>query len=151
MLLKQDCDLGKTYTNCTAMVRLLLQNKDLVFFVVVPPKALAIFRKELSTKLGVSYSEISSQNKINNNSRIYLVANTRLKDIIPIISKLQAKGYKLGMLLDEGHILQSTNNDFTKLLWSIRKSFTVFWIATATPCGNDIYGIYIIFIKYNSC
>ena len=142
MLLKQDCDLGKTYTNCTAMVRLLLQNKDLVFFVVVPPKALAIFRKELSTKLGVSYSEISSQNKINNNSRIYLVANTRLKDIIPIISKLQAKGYKLGMLLDEGHILQSTNNDFTKLLWSIRKSFTVFWIATATPCGNDIYGIY---------
>ena len=134
--------LGKTYTNCTAIVRLLLQHKNLVFFIVVPPKALAVFRKELSTKLNVSYSEISSQNKINKNSRIYLVANTRLKDIVPIVHKLIDKDYKLGMLLDEGHILQSTDNEFTKLLWSIRKNFSVFWIATATPCGNDIYGLY---------
>ena len=103
--------IGKTFTNCTALVRLLLQHKDLVFFIVVPPKALAVFRKELTTKLGVSYSEIN-------------------------------KKYKLGMLLDEGHILQSTDNEFTKSLWAIRKHFVVFWIATATPCGNDIYGLY---------
>jgi superfamily II DNA or RNA helicase len=134
--------LGKTYTNCTAMVRLLLQNKDLVFFVVVPPKALAIFRKELSTKLNVSFSEISSQNKENKNSRIYLVSSTRLKDVVPVVYKLQEKNYKLGLLLDEGHILQSDDNTFTKLLWSIRKCFAVFWLATATPCGNDIYGLY---------
>ena len=134
--------IGKTFTNCTALVRLLLQHKDLVFFIVVPPKALAVFRKELTTKLGVSYSEISTQNKINKNSRIYLVANTKLKDIVPIINKLVNKKYKLGMLLDEGHILQSTDNEFTKSLWAIRKHFVVFWIATATPCGNDIYGLY---------
>lgn len=134
--------IGKTFTNCTALVRLLLQHKDLVFFVVVPPKALAVFRKELTTKLHVSYSEISSQNKVNKNSRIYLVANTKLNDVVPIVYKLNDKGYKLGMLLDEGHILQSVDNEFTKSLWNIRKFFTVFWVATATPCGNDIYGLF---------
>jgi hypothetical protein len=133
---------GKTYTCLTAVTHLLLQHKDLIFFVVVPPKALTVFRKELSTKLKISYSEISSQKKINNNSRIYLIANTKLDECTGILNQLIKKHYKVGMLLDEAHILQSYENEFTKLIYSIRKYLSIFWLATATPCGNDIYGLY---------
>ena len=121
---------------------MLLKHKDLVFFVVVPPKALTVFRKELSTKLKVSYSEISTQNKINNNSRIYLIANTKLDECKGILNQLIKKSYKVGMLLDEAHILQSYDNEFTQLIFSIRKYLSIFWLSTATPCGNDIYGLY---------
>lgn len=134
--------LGKTYTCLTAITHLLLAHTNLVFFVVVPPKALSVFRRELSTKLKVKFSEISSQAKIDNKSRIYLVSNTQLDTCVPIINKLIKANYKLGMLLDEAHILQSSDNEFTKLVYSIRKYFSVFWLATATPCGNDIYGLF---------
>ena len=134
--------LGKTYTTLTAITHLLLQHQNLVFFVVVPPKALSVFRRELSTKLNIKYSEISSQTKIDNKSRLYLVSNTQLNSCTSLIDQLIKANYKLGMLIDEAHILQSSDNEFTKLIYNVRRFFSVFWLATATPCGNDIYGLF---------
>lgn len=141
--------LGKTYTNLTALSHLLIQHKELVAFVVVPPKALKIFRKELSTKLNISYSELSTQNKSIKDSRVFLISQTKLADYVPLMIQLREKGLKLALLLDEAHICQSEDNDFTILIRKIRHMFPIFWMATATPCGNDIWGLYNLMFLIN--
>ena len=53
--------LGKTYTAVTLATQLMLKNKDLITIVIAPPKALMSFEKELTEKLKVSYSMISTE------------------------------------------------------------------------------------------
>lgn len=142
--------LGKTYTNLTAITHLLLQHKDLCAFIVAPPKALKIFRKELREKLKIKFSEISTQEQVNEQSRIFLISHTKLKDCTGLIERLRQRGFKLAMILDEAHICQAEDNDFSKLIKTIRHKFPIFWLSTATPCGNDIWGLYNLMYLVNS-
>lgn len=141
--------LGKTYTSITAMAHMLIQHKDLVAIIVAPPKALKIFRKELTSKLHISYSEMTKQQVTNNNSRVFLMSHTSLKDNTTNIENLRKAGYKLLMILDEAHICHSEENDFTKLIRLIRHKFAIFWMLTATPMGNDVWGLYNLMYLVN--
>ena len=134
--------LGKTYTNVTAVTHLLLQHKDLVAIIVAPPKALKVFRKELSSKLKIKFSEISAQEQQDNKCRVFLISHTKLAECTGVIERLRKNGFKLALILDEAHICQSEDNEFTQLIRTIRHKFPIFWLSTATPCGNDIWGLY---------
>lgn len=141
--------LGKTYTTLTAMAHVLRDNKDLLAILVVPPKALKIFRKELSTKLKVSFSELSKHQNTNGNSRVFLLSHTSLRDHTRDIENLRNAGYKLMLIIDEAHILQGEENDFTQLVRRIRHKFCICWLLTATPMGNDIWGLYNLMYLIN--
>lgn len=141
--------LGKTYSTLTAMVHLLSQHKDLVAVIVVPPKALKVFRKELHQKLKVTYSEMSRQQVTNSNSRIILMSQTSLSDYTQRLQELRKSGYKLMMILDEAHICQGEDNTFTTLIRTIRHMFCIFWMLTATPLGNDVWGLYNLMYLVN--
>lgn len=134
--------LGKTYSTLTAMTHLMLEHKDLVSIIVVPPKALKVFRKELKEKLKVSFSEISKQNVSTKKSRIFLMTYSTLKEQVGNIESMRQRGYKLMLILDEAHILQGEENAFTTLVRTIRHKFSVAWYLTATPMGNDVWGLY---------
>lgn len=134
--------LGKTYTCLTALTHLLVKHQDLIAIIVVPPKALKVFRKELREKLKVSFTELSTEQTDTKVNRIILISQTNLHKYTKFMEELRQKGFKLAMLLDEAHICQSEDNDFTKLIKTIRHKFPIFWMATATPCGNDIWGLY---------
>lgn len=136
--------LGKTYTTLTAMTHLLLKYPKLVAIVCVPPKALKVFRKELETKLHTSYTEISSQTKRSTKSRIILTTHTKLQDLQPQINELINKDFKIAFILDEAHILQNPEAKLSKFIYTNRKFFSIFWCLTATPCGNDIYGLFFL-------
>lgn len=142
MLLKQVFELGKTYLSLTALMHILVKDKSLVGVICVPPKALKIFRKELETKLGVKYTEISTQNNINNNTRVILTSHTKLESIIPQLNNLLKNNYKLAFILDEAHAVCAENNQLTKVVKAIRPVLTYCWFLTASPCGNDIWGLY---------
>ena len=141
--------LGKTYTNVTAIAHLLLQHKDLIAFIVAPPKALKIFRKELREKLRIKFSEISAQEQVDSKCRVFLVSQTKLSECTGLIERLRSNGFKLALILDEAHICQAEDNDFTKLIRTIRHKFPIFWLSTATPCGNDIWGLYNLMYLIN--
>lgn len=141
--------LGKTYTNVTAITHLLLQHKDLIALIVAPPKALKIFRKELSEKLNVKFSEISAQEQVDTKSRVFLISQTKLSECTQMIERLRQQGFKLALILDEAHICQAEDNDFSKLIRTIRHKFPIFWLSTATPCGNDIWGLYNLMYLIN--
>lgn len=141
--------LGKTYTNCTAITHLLLQHPDLIAIICAPPKALKIFRKELHEKLKLKFNEISTQEVINKQSRVYLISQTKLADCTSLFERLRKAGYKLALILDEAHICQAEDNDFSKLIRTIRHKFPIFWLSTATPCGNDIWGLYNLMYLIN--
>lgn len=134
--------LGKTYTTLTAITHLLLKYPKLVAIICVPPKALKVFRKELETKLRTSYTEISSQNKKSTKSRIVLTTHTKLPDLQQQINDLIKNDYKIAFILDEAHILQNNQSKVSKMVYKNRQFFSIFWCLTATPCGNDIYGLY---------
>lgn len=134
--------LGKTYLSLTALMHILVANKDLFGIICVPPKALKVFRKELETKLEVTYSEFSTQNTINTGSRIILVSHTKIADIVPMLNELLKQRKKLALILDEAHKIAAENNQLTQTINAIRPVLTYCWFLTATPCGNDIWGLY---------
>lgn len=141
--------LGKTYSTMTAMAHMLIQHKDLIAIVCVPPKALKIFRKELSSKLKVSFSEMSKQNVTNKKSRVFLLSHTSLRENVKKMQELRKAGYKLMLILDEAHICQGEENDFTVLVRTIRHMFCICWLLTATPMGNDVWGLYNLMYLIN--
>lgn len=141
--------LGKTYSTLTAMVHLLLQHKDLICIIVVPPKALKVFRKEMKSKLKISFTEISKQQMTRSNSRVFLMSYSALKDQTSNLEQIRKNGYKLMLILDEAHILQGEDNTFTTLLRTIRHKFAVTWYLTATPMGNDVWGLYHLMYLVN--
>ena len=134
--------LGKTYLSLTALMHLLVANKDMVGIVCVPPKALKVFRKELEEKLKIQYSEISTQNTINKNSRVILVSHTKLADCVPMLNEFLKIKRPLAMILDEAHKIAAENNQLTKTVVAIRPFLKYCWFLTATPCGNDIWGLF---------
>lgn len=141
--------LGKTYSTLTAMAHVLSQHKDLIAVIVVPPKALKVFRKELKQKLKVSYSELSKQQVTNGKSRIFLISQTSIKEHIKDLQELRKTGYKLMMILDEAHICQGEDNAFTITMRTIRHMFAIWWMLTATPLGNDVWGLYNLMYLVN--
>ena len=147
MLLFQDklklAGLGKTYTAVTLAAWLMLKNKDLITVIIAPPKALMSFEKELTEKLKISYSVISTEKTFKNkNGRILLISNTCLEKAVPTLGELYKK-YKILGIVDESHNgLQNRSSAMYKQFVQIRKIFCVLYFLTATSCKNNIEGMY---------
>lgn len=135
--------LGKTYTAVTLATQLMLRNKDLITIVIAPPKALLSFEKELSEKLKISYSMISTEKTFNNpKGRFLLISNTCIEKAIPTLGELNRK-YKLLGIVDESHNgLQNPSSQMYKTFIQIRKIFCILYFLTATSCKNNIEGMF---------
>ena len=135
--------LGKTYTAVTLAAWLMLKNKDLITVIIAPPKALMSFEKELTEKLKISYSVISTEKTSKNkNGRILLISNTCLEKAVPTLGELYKK-YKILGIVDESHNgLQNRSSAMYKQFVQIRKIFCVLYFLTATSCKNNIEGMY---------
>ena len=121
----------------------MLQNKDLITIIIAPPKALLSFEKELTEKLHLTYSIISTEkNSLNSRSRFVLISNTCLEKALPTLIELN-KNHKLLGIVDESHNgLQNPKSNMYKLFIQIRKIFCVLYFLTATSCKNNIEGLY---------
>ena len=135
--------LGKTYTAVTLAAWLMLKNRDLITVIIAPPKALMSFEKELTEKLKISYSVISTEKTFKNkNGRILLISNTCLEKAVPTLGELYKK-YKILGIVDESHNgLQNRSSAMYKQFVQIRKIFCVLYFLTATSCKNNIEGMY---------
>lgn len=136
---------GKTYTMSTALCHLLLKYNNTHAIILCPQKAVKAFKKELSTKLRVSYNTLtSSKPEMNPGARITIITHTSLKKYISYIIDLYNKGNKLLLLVDEAHIFESKTSKIYEQMASIRHLFSVCWFATATPLKNNIEGLYYL-------
>ena len=134
--------LGKTYTAVTLAARLMLNNKDLFTIILAPPKAIMSFEKELSQKLKVSYSIISTdRTAILPNSRFMIISYTKVEEAYGFLIELRKKWKLLG-ICDEAHQLQNSSSAIYKRIVNIRKLFAVLYFLTATSCKNNIEGMY---------
>jgi len=135
--------LGKTYTAVTLATQLMLKNRGLMTVIIAPPKALMSFEKELTEKLKVSYSMISTDKTFKNpQGRFLLISNTCIEKAIPTLGELYKK-YKILGIVDESHNgLQNRESAMYKLFLQIRKIFCILYFLTATSCKNNIEGMY---------
>lgn len=120
----------------------MLKNKDLFTVILAPPKAIMSFEKELSQKLKVSYSIISTEKMIMNPSaRFMIVSYTRIEDAFGYFVELK-KRWKLLGICDEAHQLQNKSSAIFNRFLNIRKFFALLYFLTATSCKNNIEGMY---------
>ena len=141
---------GKTYTMCTALIHLLKAYPDGHAVILAPVKAMKAFRKELQTKLNVSYNEFTSSKKdIKAGCRISLMTHTSLNKHLNWFTELIKSGKKIFLLIDECHVLESPESKIYNLVASIRSICTVFWGATATPLKNNIEGLFHLMYLLN--
>ena len=134
---------GKTLTMCTAVIHLLLKYTDTHAIILAPQKAVKAFKRELKDKLRVSFNTLTSGNpQIQQGARISIITHTSLKKYINYINELKEKGHRLILLVDEAHVLESSDSKTYELVSSIRHLFSVCWFATATPLKNNIEGLY---------
>jgi superfamily II DNA or RNA helicase len=135
--------LGKTYTAVTLATQLMLKNSDLMTVVIAPPKAIISFEKELTEKLQVSFSLMTTEkNFINPKGRFFLISNTCLEKAVPFLGELSRK-YKLLGIVDESHNgLQNPKSNMYQLFMQIRRIFCVLYFLTATSCKNNIEGLF---------
>lgn len=133
---------GKTLTNCTAMLWLLLRYKDTHAIMLIPQKAVKAFKRELTEKLRVPFNTLSSgKAEMQAGARITLITHTSLKKHMDYITELR-KSHRLLLLVDEAHVLSSKDSKIYQMLASIRHYFSICWFATATPLKNNIEGLY---------
>ena len=118
--------------------------------IICPPKALASFERELSEKLKVSYSMISTDKTfINPKGRYIVISNTCIEKAMPKIAEL-SNSFKLLGIIDEAHQgLQAPNTRFYKQILMIRKAFCILYYTTATTCKNNIMGMYYMLSLLN--
>ena len=115
---------------------------NLFTIIICPPKALASFERELSEKLKVSYSIISTDKTVLNKGRFLVISNTCIDKSISKIREL-SQTFNLVGIIDEAHQgLQSPNTKFYKQILMIRKLFPIMYYTTATTCKNNIMGMY---------
>ena len=134
--------LGKTYTAVTLAVHLMLKNPDLFTVIYAPPKAIMSFEKELSEKLKVSYSVISTEKTVNNpKAKIIIISYTKIEDSYKVLYAIQRK-WKILCICDEAHQLQNKSSAIYSKFLNIRKFFAVLYFLTATSCKNNIEGMY---------
>lgn len=135
--------LGKTYTAVTLATQLMLKNRDLVTVIIAPPKALISFEKELTEKLKVKYSIISTEKTLKiPNSRFILISNTCISKSVSLLGELY-KNYKILGIVDESHNgLQNPRSSMYKQFIQIRRIFCILYFLTATSCKNNIEGMY---------
>ena len=128
----------------------MLKFNSLYTVIICPPKALASFERELSEKLKVSYSIISTdKTDINSRARFLVISNTCMEKATPIIVEL-SKSFKLIGIIDEAHQgLQSPTTKFYKQILMIRKLFPIMYYTTATTCKNNIMGMYYMLSLLN--
>lgn len=141
-VLSGQAGIGKTLAVVTLAAHLMINYKELYTVIICPPKALASFERELSEKLKVSYSIISTDKKILNKGRFLVVSNTNIEKATPYILELYKK-YKIIGIIDEAHQgLQSPTTKMYKQIMSIRRAFSILYYTTATTCKNNIMGMY---------
>lgn len=142
-ILSGQAGVGKTLAVLTLATHIMLKNRDVFTVVICPPKALIAFERELSEKLKVSYSIISS-NKTNivKGARFLVISNTCMEKAMLKIAELLGR-YKLLGIIDESHLsLQSPDTKLYKQFKTIRKYFSLLYFTTATSCKNNILGMY---------
>ena len=141
-VLSGQAGIGKTLTVVTLATHLMVKYDNLFTIIICPPKALASFERELSEKLKVSYSIISTDKTVLNKGRFLVISNTCLDKSISKIREL-SQTFNLVGIIDEAHQgLQSPNTKFYKQILMIRKLFPIMYYTTATTCKNNIMGMY---------
>lgn len=147
-LLAFQTGLGKTFTACTAMQHILNKLSSVKGIILLPNKAIKIFKKELSLfghEVGDSVGIMWSQEvdyDIDKN-RVFLISHSMLKKYSNVVRNIRSK-YPVVCAIDEGHILQADKSSQRLLLDELRPLMNVVWVLTATPLLNHIMGLYNI-------
>lgn len=139
--------LGKTVTSLTALKVVIETYGTAKGVIICPVKAVKIFKKELTNKLGFKNSDIglltNQECEYNLSNKIFIFTNTSLEKYQSLLYDLKNTN-KLVLIVDEAHQLQDKKSGFYVLMEELKSLFTVIWFSTATPVLNDLDSLYNI-------
>lgn len=161
---------GKTLTTITAAVHKLVERKDedIHFVLIVPTKAIKVFRDTLGNILGVPFNIYSAESiKTQKGARFHIFNYSTIgKDVVPSkasitkaikagkevpkkhnpiferFKQLKKEHPNLWLIADEAHMLQDPNTIQYRFVKAANTLFIGRWFLTATPILNDLEGLF---------
>ena len=161
---------GKTLTTITAAVHKMVERReeDIHFVLIIPPKAVKVFRDTLTNILGLPFNLYTAEKiKVQEGARFHIFNYSTIgKDVVPskaAIAKavragkplekkynpiferfkaLKKKHKNLWLIADEAHMLQDPNTIQYRFVSAVNKLFVGRWLLTATPILNDLEGLF---------
>lgn len=135
--------LGKTLTSLVAGTYFVNKYPEKAVVVIFSPKsARNAFLKELSTKLQVDFAFYNADKNIEYTDQKYIVIeHTVVEKYIDFIKEL-SKTKRIVAIVDEAHFLRAAGSKLTNIMKDLSGFFTVLYLLTATPLGNDFQELY---------
>lgn len=142
--------MGKSLVALRVAYQILRKTEKTICFIVCPKEANIAFKKELKTKIKLRYSILTTdEKKLDKKSRVYLFNYSNLDPLEEYLNKFRKAGYKVFLIADEVHLMQSADSNMSKRLRSLRSDFSCVFGLTGTPVLNALEGLWRIvdFVK----
>ena len=135
--------LGKTLVSLRVAYQILARTKKTVCFVVCPKEANTAFKKELKKKFRLPFSiQTTEEKEFNPKSRFIIFNYSNLALLEEYTIRCRNAGYKIILIADEVHVMNSFSSNMSKKLRALRPNFACVVGLTGTPILNAVEGIW---------
>lgn len=135
--------LGKTMVSLRVAYQILKKTQKTICFILCPREANTAFKKEFKNRLRLPYSIFTTdEQSFDRKSRFMLFNYSNLDYMEEYLNKCVSYGYKVFLIADEVHILQSEVSNMSKRLRAMRPYFTCVIGMSGTPLLNYVEGLW---------
>ena len=133
---------GKTICGLAIAKTILDKTSNVACFVLCPKAANTAFFKEFK-RMNTSVSVvITEQKSIVKGSKYFLFNQSNVLDMVTWLYALKERGYRVILLCDEVHFMQSADSNVSDTVRKVRSQFTCVIGMTGTPLLQELEGLF---------
>lgn len=133
---------GKTMAGLAATKTILDKTSNVACFVLCPKAANSAFFKEFKRMNTPVSVVITEQKSIVKGSKYFLFNQSNVLDMVTWLYALKERGYRVILLCDEIHFMQSAESNMSDSVRKVRSQFTCVIGLTGTPLLQELEGLY---------
>lgn len=135
--------MGKTLVSLRVAYQILRKTNNTVCFILCPKEATTAFKKEFRTKVKLPYSIMTTEEQSFNKKGRFMIFNySNLDYMEEYLTKCRGNGYKVFLIADEVHLMQSPDSNMSRRLREMRKYLACIIGLTGTPVLNAMEGLW---------
>lgn len=137
--------LGKTLVSLRVAYEILRRNQKTICFILCPKEANTAFKKEFRKRVRLPYSIMTTEEQSFNSKGRFMIFNySNLDYLEEYLNKCRVNGYRVFLIADEIHLMQSPDSNMSTRLRRMRPYFSCVIGLTGTPILNALEGVWRI-------
>ena len=133
---------GKTICGLAIAKTILDKTSNVACFVLCPKAANTAFFKEFKRMNTPVSVVITEQKSIVKGSKYFLFNQSNVLDMVTWLYALKERGYRVILLCDEVHFMQSADSNVSDTVRKVRSQFTCVIGMTGTPLLQELEGLF---------